>query len=215
MRFDRWLSALLFPLLVACGEGGDGSGNGRGNGQGYDLPAAGTQVSEDVQKDLAYLREEEKLARDVYTTLHDAWQSQVFENIASSEQTHADRVAAVLGALALPDPVKDDTTGVFQDVALGELYKELTGKGKVSEVAAFRVGATVEELDIHDIKQMKARAEDPAIFATYEALECGSRNHLRAFVSNLSQRGESYQPLYLGAEELGTILAGDRESCGK
>jgi hypothetical protein len=36
--------------------------------------------------DLTFMREEEKLARDTYLVLGDAWKLAVFANIASSEQ---------------------------------------------------------------------------------------------------------------------------------
>jgi len=40
------------------------------------------------QKDLTFMREEEKLAQDVYTFLASKWNLRIFSNIARSEQTH-------------------------------------------------------------------------------------------------------------------------------
>ena len=42
------------------------------------------------------MREEEKLARDVYVALGDRWGLRVFENIARAEQRHMDAVVAQL-----------------------------------------------------------------------------------------------------------------------
>jgi hypothetical protein len=41
---------------------------------------------------LNFMREEEKLARDVYNGLARKWEVNIFTNIATSEQTHMDAV---------------------------------------------------------------------------------------------------------------------------
>ncbi len=41
---------------------------------------------------LLYMREEEKLARDVYDYLYEKWNAIIFDNISNSEQIHMDRV---------------------------------------------------------------------------------------------------------------------------
>lgn len=96
-----------------------------------------------------------------------------------------------------------------------ETTSDLNAQGKTSEVASLQVGATVEDLDIKDLELMKARVSDPAILSMYEALQCGSRNHLRSFTSNLAQRGESYKAQYISAEAMQNILSTGQESCGK
>jgi hypothetical protein len=47
---------------------------------------------------LLLMREEEKLARDVYKYLGERWNLRVFSNIANSEQTHMDQMAYLLEA---------------------------------------------------------------------------------------------------------------------
>ncbi|MBW1878940.1 MAG: DUF2202 domain-containing protein [Deltaproteobacteria bacterium] len=49
---------------------------------------------------------------------------------------------------------------------------------------------------------------------TYEALVCGSRNHLRAYVGQLEDRGTTYEAAYISAEALTEILEADQEPCG-
>ena len=62
---------------------------------------------------LTYMREEEKLARDVYIFLYDKWGSQIFNNISVSEQTHMDAIKTLLDRYGIPDPVADKGPGVF------------------------------------------------------------------------------------------------------
>ncbi len=53
---------------------------------------------------LLYMREEEKLAHDVYVTLYGIWGTPVFQNIANSEQTHTEAVKNLLDIYGLEDP---------------------------------------------------------------------------------------------------------------
>ena len=61
------------------------------------------------------MREEEKLARDVYLAMDDLWGLRVFSQISWSEQNHMDAVLAVLDKYGVLDPVGDNPTGVFTD----------------------------------------------------------------------------------------------------
>ncbi len=45
---------------------------------------------------LAYMREEEKLAHDIYITLGAWWHDRVFANIAESEQQRTEAIQAML-----------------------------------------------------------------------------------------------------------------------
>lgn len=164
--------------------------------------------------DLAYLREEEKLARDVYTTLYASSGLMLFANIKGSEQIHTDLVAALLAAKGLPDPVVDDTVGAFVNAELAGLYGELVAAGQPSAVAALTVGATIEDLDIVDLREMMERTDDPAALTLYANLQCGSRSHLRAFVGQLASRGAGYAAQYMTQAEVDAIIQGPAESCG-
>jgi hypothetical protein len=165
---------------------------------------------------LQYLREEEKLARDVYLTLHQRWELQIFDNISSAEQRHMDRIGAVLSARQIPDPVIDDSVGQFQDASLRALYQELVQRGSNSLLDSLRVGATIEDLDLRDLAALRERLHDrdQDVLAAIEMLECGSRNHMRAFTGQLASRGDTYSAQYLDAERYASILASEHERCG-
>ncbi len=163
-------------------------------------------ISAQEQEDLLYMREEEKLARDVYRTLYDKWGMQVFANIARSEEQHTLAVKALLARYNLTDPVVDDAVGVFQNADLRALYEKLVADGSASAAAALRVGATIEDLDIRDLRVALARTDNADIAAVYENLMRGSRNHMRAFYRQLQQAGETYVAQYISADELAHIV---------
>lgn len=49
-------------------------------------------ISEQERNSLIWMREEEKLAHDIYTALYQKWGKQIFSNIAASETTHTEAV---------------------------------------------------------------------------------------------------------------------------
>lgn len=159
--------------------------------------AAGA-LSEEEIAGLAFMREEEKVARDVYLTLYDVWGSQVFSNIARAEQTHMGAVAVLLDRYGIADPVADKAIGEFTNPDLRALYDELADLGSQSLADALTVGALIEETDIADLIEELAAVEHSDIQRVYENLENGSENHLRAYVTTLQrQTGETYEPQIL------------------
>lgn len=152
------------------------------------------ELSEEEKEDLYYMREEEKLARDVYLTLYEQWDLSVFKRIASSEQKHMDSVGRLLEAYEIPDIIVDDRVGIFVNTELQKLYSELIEKGSKSIADALLVGGMIEEVDILDLEEAIKNTTHDDIARVYERLLRGSYNHLRAFISNYkSQTGETYK----------------------
>jgi len=161
---------------------------------------------------LVYMREEEKLARDVYGTLYQRWKSNIFNNISSSEQTHMDAILHLLQRYNLPDPVASNEVGVFSNTILQDLYNQLVIKGNSSLSNAFQVGATIEDLDIFDLTQAMILVDNQDISLVYSMLTKGSRNHLRSFYRNILNVGGSYTPIYITQEEFETVIQGNMET---
>ena len=135
---------------------------------------------------LLYLIEEEKLAHDVYTVMHEQYGAKVFGNILSSEQKHQEEVLTLLQARGLADP-RSSELGIFNNAELQALYDQLIAQGKQSAEEAYKVGVAIEEKDIADITTQLATATDDDIVTTLERLRTGSENHLRAFNRQLSR----------------------------
>jgi len=146
---------------------------GRGGSQGT--------ISTEEAEDLVFMREEEKLARDVYAVMHERWGHLVFLNIAQSEETHMAALLRLLERYAIPDPVGENGVGVFTNPQLQDLYEQLITQGNTSLEEALRVGVLIEEKDITDIRDAIARTDNRDIVRVYTNLVWGSDNHLRAF----------------------------------
>lgn len=160
---------------------------------------------------LVTMREEEKLARDVYDALFARWQAPVFSSIRGSEQRHMDAVLALLGRYQIADPVGGNGPGVFMDPGLQQLYTVLVAEGSTSLAAALRVGALIEDLDIADLQRHTTETDNTDIKRVYANLERGSRNHLRAFSAQLTSMGASYTPQYISQEEYLSIISSEVE----
>jgi hypothetical protein len=164
---------------------------------------------------LMYMREEEKLAHDVYVALHGLWGAQVFANIAESETEHTEAVRRLIEAHGLEDPAAGNPPGVFENTDLQAMYDKLVAMGRVSLNDALAVGCLIEEKDIQDINDKKAEVlDEPDIVQVYDHLLCGSRNHLRAFNSNLLNQGVTYVPQVLTQAEWDAIAYSAEETCG-
>ena len=183
---------LILSVLSNCYAGSTKDQYARGKGK-WNVQTE--QLTAEEQESLLYMREEEKLARDVYLTLYEFYESEIFNNIASGEQKHMDSMKRLLTQFALEDPVIHDSIGVFTNPEFLEHY-ESTGQVETIKDAILP-GIIIEETDIIDIERDLAFINNPDIKKVYENLLRGSRNHLRAFVRKLESMGIVYQALVL------------------
>ena len=209
--FMRRLIIIVTALMVAFSasvfagkKGGEKGGN--------------RVLSEQEEADLVFMREEEKLAHDVYVELYEHYKKDggteliIFANIAASEQRHMDAMLGLLEKYQIVDPASP-FPGVFANETLQKLYGNLvsgskenvpvlnepTSGGKVGVEAALYVGAWIEERDMIDIMHAISVTSRADIVGVYTNLLCGSRSHLRAFVKKLGP--DDYEPQILYSSE--------------
>ncbi len=168
-------------------------------------------LSPEEENGLILMREEEKLAHDVYKKLGEKWGLQIFSNIASSEQTHTEAVLSLIERYELSDPAKDNKQGVFTSNELQTVYDELIESGMSSMSNALIVGATIEDLDIYDLDQLLKETNNEDIIVTYKNLQKGSRNHMRAFIKQIEKQGSIYTPQYINQSDFDSIIQTQQE----
>ncbi|MGY4707710.1 DUF2202 domain-containing protein [Candidatus Bipolaricaulota sp. J31] len=199
--------ALFLPALAYQGPPTGDTGDVNVGGLAAALEAIPPQpISGDEVMGILYMREEEKLALDVYTYLYEKWGLPIFANIAASEKTHVAAMGLLIERYNLEDPMSDEP-GVFTNQELQELYDELVARGSESLVEALKVGALIEEVDIVDIQGYLEKVNNEDIKLVYENLLKGSRNHLRAFVATLESYGVTYEPQVLSPEAYQEIVS--------
>ena len=154
--------SLTIPTLVTAADSMKGGKDG--NKKVTNAKTSTTLLDATEASHLTFMREEEKLARDVYLAFAEMYPDQpVFSRIATqSEQTHTDTIRDRLALYDVEDPNPGtnnlpESLGVFTGKEWGwyfeEKFQELTAAGFDSELAALYVGALIEELDMHDITE--------------------------------------------------------------
>ena len=153
------------------------------------------------------MREEEKLARDVYLFFYDMYGYITFNNISKSEQAHSNAMKYLIDGYGLEDPFLENP-GEFTNPDFAELYSTLTQQGSESLVAALKAGAFIEEYDINDLQNLLEETQNADIIRVYSNLLRGSNFHLRAFTFALARQGETYTPTIITEDEYQEITGG-------
>jgi len=190
-------NAFAAPASSKGTWGGFKNGNqGRnGNGAGITtIPAS--DLSEEEAASLLFMREEEKLARYVYTKMYELWGLPIFQKIAESEQMHMDQIKQLLDRYDLTDPAL--APGQFTDPALQALYDQLVAQGSVSLADAMNVGVLIEQTDIADLQARIAQTDNADIQMVYSNLLNGSYNHLTAFSGETGNTGQGGRSAWAG-----------------
>lgn len=186
-----FLALILLPAgVMAAGSQGIGSPGGISE-EKFITPSdsyvqAGPLTDDEIYW-LTYLREEEKVARDVYLVLNEKWNLRIFTNIAASEQRHMDAIKTLLETYNIPDPAADKEHGEFTNPALQKLFNDLIQQGSISKAEALKVGILIEETDIDDLNEGITSTRQNDIETVYSNLLQGSLNHLDAFESSLAK----------------------------
>ena len=162
-------------------------------------------LTEAEKASLMEMREEEKLAREVYLAMNAKYNYRVFANIAKGENAHTSAVLFIMKGFGLTDPSPVAATE-FSNPLFTDLYAKLTAKGSVSLVEALKVGAFIEEYDIADLQRHLAETENATVAKVYGNLLRGSKFHLKAFTNALKIQGATYTPTVLTVEEYNKIL---------
>jgi hypothetical protein len=207
------LLSLMLATVAVAGNNNSFQNNAGNNAGGGDCGIEGIisampyqEVDDTELAGLLHMREEEKLARDVYLALDDVWGLRAFRNIARAEQTHMDALLVLFNKYGLTDPADGNDEGEFVDQGLQDLFNSLVAQGSVSLNDALVVGATIEDLDISDLIEDLTHTDNEDIATVYQNLYKGSRNHLRTFISLLTANGDTYAPQFITQDEFDAII---------
>jgi hypothetical protein len=159
---------------------------------------------------LLKMKEEEKLARDVYSALYQKWTSPVFSRIANAENNHLSAINLLLAYYGSADTLVAEA-GVFANADVQTLYNNLVATASASIEDAYKTGALIEEMDINDLQNVIASTSNANVTMVMENLERGSRNHLRAFNKQLVTLGVTYTPIYISQSEYEQIVTSSME----
>ena len=167
-------------------------------------------LSESELASLLKMKEEEKLARDVYSVLYKQWGSQIFANISAAETNHLNAIVLLLTNYGATDTSLGDA-GIFTDPEVQKLYDELIANATLTIEAAYKTGALIEEMDIKDLNAALIGTSNENIIMVFDNLLKGSRNHLRAFNRQLTTLGVVYSPVFISQADYDLIVNSSME----
>lgn len=177
------------------------------------LPAS--VLSDDLKRTLAYMWNEEKLAKDIYFALNEVRSNKQLNNIATNSETqHQALMQALLQKYNLSawEPgnpaagyssaaLASIAAGAYTDPALQSLYDTLYAKGRSSGRDSLEVGCMVEVTDIGDLDRHLAISEGALdVKSIFEMLRVGSYRHYWAFDRGLKAMGVLDGCCSLGAD---------------
>lgn len=143
---------------------------------------AAVPASAELAEALTYMREEERLARDLYAAIATQYNGATpFSNITNSEQRHFDSVGRLLVRYGVEDPSKNLQPGTYAIPELQKLYDQLLAQSKESLQAAYVVGIAVEKQDIADLENRLKTTRQADVVRVFTQLKNGSDQHLAAF----------------------------------
>ncbi|WP_404388637.1 DUF2202 domain-containing protein [Humibacillus xanthopallidus] len=151
--------------------------------------ATATATDPALAKGLAFTREEERMARDLYQALADHYDGALpFSRIVTSEQRHFDAVGTMLERYSVTDPAAGKQAGSYADPTIQKLYDGWLAEGKTSLAAAYGVGVELETRDIADLEKAIAATSAADVKQLYTNLQRASEHHLAAFEAAVDGR---------------------------
>ena len=151
------------------------------------------------------VREDEKVARDLYKAFFDNYKLKTFENISKAEANHMKAAEKLLDYYEVEYPAASDY-GKFADTARQALYERYLQKGNTA-MEAFKVMVYLEEENIVSYNEVLKDITNPNIKLVIENLSKASENHLRAAVRQITALGGTYQASLMTEEQYKSIIA--------
>ena len=143
-----------------------------------------TAIADDTRAaDLAFSRDEERMARDLYTLFGQTYDAAIFTRIAASEQQHFDAVGTLLTSYAITDPAVGQPAGTYANADVQKLYDQWKAQGLTSVQDAYAVGVALEQTDIADLQGILTRNTDADVQRVFTHLLAASQHHLDAFTN--------------------------------
>ena len=178
----RAMAAAGAMLVTAAGVQGVAQALGSAPEAAATSVATATSVDATVAKDLQFTREEERMARDLYTALAAKYDQAVpFSRIKLSEQRHFDAVGTLLTRYGVSDPSAGKAAGTYAYPELQKLYDGWLAQGNASLDSAYDVGIALEKRDVADLKKIAAGTKDDTAKTLFTRLGTASEQHLAAF----------------------------------
>jgi len=151
------------------------------------------------------VREDEKVARDMYFSFFGKFGLKPFENIGKAEDNHIKATEKLFDYYEIDYPALSEN-GKFEDAFRQKLYDSLLLKG-TPELEAFKVMALLEETNIVEYDEVLKTIVNPNIKIVIENLSKASANHFKVAIRQITALGGTYAPALMTQEQYRAVIA--------
>lgn len=191
-RLAAGAAALALAATVGACAGddtdGDGTATDTSSAPETTAPEPG-DVGQQTINDISRTFEGERMARDLYSRLHEAWGQPRFERFADAGQRHLDALTAQMDRLGIMRAAVMPEPGAYADPEIQALYDAWLDRGSTSDREALAVGIELEERAIAELEGIIARTDDAELAETFGYLLDGARNHRESLRNGLEGGG--------------------------
>ncbi|NTV17903.1 MAG: DUF2202 domain-containing protein [Bacteroidales bacterium] len=151
------------------------------------------------------VREDEKVARDLYFSFFGTFGLKPFENIGKAEDNHIKATEKLFDYYEIDYPALSEN-GKFENAIRQKLFDSLLLKG-TPELEAFKVMAMLEESNIVEYGEVLKTIANPNIKIVIENLARASANHFKAAIRQITALGGTYTPALMTQEQYKAVIA--------
>jgi len=151
------------------------------------------------------VREDEKVARDLYFSFFGTFGLKPFENIGKAEDNHIKATEKLFDYYEIDYPALSEN-GKFENAIRQKLFDSLLLKG-TPELEAFKVMAMLEESNIVEYGEVLKTIANPNIKIVIENLARASANHFKAAIRQITALGGTYTPALMTQEQYRAVIA--------
>ena len=155
---------------------------------------------------LIYIREEEKMARDLYIGMYNSWGLSIFKSISEEEQEHINAMLELFKMYSIVDPLAGDVPRNYTNQHIANLHTSLLTQGMQSNKDGLKACALQEEISMQDLDLAMKSTQQQAINKVYSELQRDSINHLRSFIHSLEIFGERYMAVKIPQQTVDAII---------
>jgi hypothetical protein len=164
-------------------------------------------LSVEAMEGLIFLRNGERLARDVARALMDYYGSHPFFGQSEAERSHGEAIGQLMTRYALYDSVSTQLPGEFSDPYWQSEYDFYLSQAELGYIDALLVSVEIQEAALVDLRYWNSLSEtDYVVVEVIRALLLATRNHLRLLNNELESVGYEYTPMYLSGAAYADIV---------
>lgn len=150
------------------------------------------------QNDLLYMIEKEKMMRNIYKTMFQEYNVELFQSIYQAKESHLSLLSSKIDKYDVHNPLVYSAENEFENSSLQLVYDDFLAKKLIYEIEALNFVKNMEERHINYVETTVSQVDgNDDIVSVYNVILLGSQAHLDAllgFASGYTDLIKPYDP---------------------